>query len=68
MEFLLALVINLLILALFILLIFWVLGMLGLPENILKIAKAIIGIVVLIWLLEVVLGHAPGFYTLPHRL
>lgn len=72
MEFLIALLINLLVIALIVLVVFWVLGIIAtaleLPPKIIAVVKAILALIVLLWVIEILLGHAPGFYALPHRL
>lgn len=62
MEFIIGLLINLLIIALIVAIIFWVLGMFGLPANIIQIVRAIIALIVLLWLIQILLGNANGFY------
>lgn len=69
MEFLIALLINLLIIAFFVVVVFWVIGLLAaafeVPPKVIAILKAIIALIFLLWVLQILLGHAPGFYTLP---
>ena len=66
MTFLIAILINLLILALFVAIVLWVIdlvaGTFGFPPKILVILKAIIVLVALLALIQILLGGWPGFY------
>ena len=68
MELLIGLLINLLIIALIVVVVFWVLGILAaafeLPPKIIVIVKAIIALIVLLWVIEILLGSTPGFYPI----
>lgn len=68
MEFLIALIINLLVLALIVLFIFWIVGLIAsafeVPPKIVAIIKAIIGLIVLLYLLQILFGTGPAFYPL----
>lgn len=68
MEFLIALLINLLVCVILILVVFWIIGLFAeeIPPRILKVVKAIITLIFLLWLLEVLFGHGPTFYPVPH--
>lgn len=68
MEFLIALLINLLIFALIVCVVFWVIDVIGAaftaqPKFIMLI-KAIIALIVLLWLLELVFGRGVAFYPI----
>lgn len=71
MTFILGLLINLLIVALIIAIVFWVLSMFAdtIPANILKIIRAIIILIALVWVIQILLGGASGVYPVPalHR-
>ncbi len=66
MDLLIGLLINLLILALIICVLFWVLGMIAsaleLPPKIIAIVKCIVALICLLWIIEILLGGAVGFY------
>lgn len=71
MELLIGLLINLLILALIVVVVFWVLGILAsafeLPPKIVVIVKAIIVLIILLWVIQVFLGNTTGFYPVPRH-
>lgn len=71
MEFLIALLINVLILALVVIVLFWILGLIAAaleaPPKIVLIIKAIIGLIVLLWLLQILFGAGVTFYPI-HRI
>lgn len=69
MEYLVALLINLLILAIIVVVVFWVLGLLaetlGFPPKVLTLLKAIIALIVLLWLVHALSWHGAMIYPLP---
>ena len=53
--------INLLFLALIFVVVFWIIGLFGLPDNIRKILLAIMGLIFLLLLLGMLMGGVPQF-------